>query len=169
MKANYSKSITIFFAFVVLFYLFPLNLKAQQKSSTVTNENYAAVEKTIHNAIGWAVDKDFDLFFNTIADDSSFISVTPYDRVKFGVEAVSEDTAFWASPHFKAVGHELHHLKINFSQGGDVAWFFCILDDFNTWKGQPANWEKVRWTGVLEKRQGQWRIVQHHFSWPREH
>lgn len=126
---------------------------------------YKAVEQAIHNVIGWAVEKDFELFFNTIADDSNFISVTPSQRIKFGVDDVKNDTAFWASPDFKAVRHEIHDLRIIFSEKGDIAWYYCILDDFNTWKGQPANWEKVRWTGVLEKRKGRWRVVQQHYSW----
>lgn len=126
------------------------------------------VEQAIHNVFAWAVEKDFDLFFNTIADDSDFVSVTPYDRVKFGVEAVRADTSFWGSPDFKAIRHQLENLKIKFSRSGDVAWFFCILDDINEWKGQPANWENVRWTGVVEKRDGRWRVVQQHFSFPRE-
>ena len=144
------------------------NMTQQKNKAVPTEEDYRAVEQTIHNVFGWAVEKDFDLFFNTIADDSDFISVTPYDRVKFGVDAVRADTGFWASPDFKTIRHELKDLKIKFSQSGDVAWFFCYLDDINEWKGQPANWENIRWTGVVEKRDGRWRVVQQHFSWPKE-
>ena len=125
------------------------------------------IENAINNVIGWAVNKDFDLFFNTISNDSNFVSVTPYDRVKFGFKDVLNDTAFWASPNFKAIRHEIHDLKINISDNGEVAWFYCRLDDINTWKGNPANWENIRWTGVLEKRNGAWRVVQQHFSWPK--
>lgn len=125
------------------------------------------IEKSINNVIGWAVNKDFDLFFNTILDDSNFVSVTPYDRVKFGFKDVLNDTAFWASPNFKAIRHKIHDLKISISNTGEVAWFYCRLDDINTWKGNPANWENIRWTGVLEKRNGTWRVVQQHFSWPK--
>jgi len=127
-----------------------------------------AVEQAIHNVFGWAVRKDFQLFFQTIADDSSFISVTPYDRVKFGFADVQKDTAFWGSPYFRAIRHEIHDLKINFSSSGDVAWFYCVVSDFNEWKGEPANWENVRWTGVLKKRNGTWRVVQQHFSYPKK-
>lgn len=55
-----------------------------------------------------------------------------------------------------------------FSRSGDVAWFFRMLDDVNEWKGQPASWIDTRWTGVLEKREGRWRMVQMHFSHPVE-
>lgn len=146
-----------------------INAWASQGYKTVKiNSELPLVEEAINNVFGWAVNKDFDLFFNTISDDSNFISVTPYKRVKFGAQAVKNDTGFWASPNFKAIRHDLYDLKINFSSGGDVAWFYCVLDDINTWKGESANWEKVRWTGVLEKRKGKWRVVQQHFSWPKE-
>jgi len=138
------------------------------ESTAQRAEDSAAVEQAINNVIGWAINKDFNLFFGTIADDSNFISVTPYKRVKFGVEDVKKDTSFWGSPDFKAIRHELRDLKIIFSRGGDVAWFFCYLDDINEWKGEPANWENARWTGVLEKREGKWRVVQQHFSFPQE-
>jgi len=140
---------------------------ADRKPAGVSLADHQAVIATINNVFGWAVTKDFALFYRSIANDSNFVSVTPYQRVKFGFEAVRRDSAFWGSPHFKAIRHELHDLKITFSQGGDVAWFYCVLDDINTWKDEPANWEKVRWTGVVEKRQGCWRIVQQHFSWPK--
>ncbi|MBN3035061.1 MAG: nuclear transport factor 2 family protein, partial [Bacteroidales bacterium] len=129
-------------------------------------EDIKAVEHAIHNVLGWAMNKDFTLFFNTISDDSYFISVTPYERVKFGLQDVYNDTAFWGSPYFRAIHHELFDLRIDFSADRTVAWFWCLVDDINTWKGEPANWEKVRWTGVLEKRNERWRVVQQHFSWP---
>lgn len=127
-------------------------------------EEARAVEQAIHNVFGWAVNKDFHLFFHTIADDSDFVSVTPFERVKFGFADVRKDSAFWGSPYFKAIRHEIRDLKIHFSHTGGVAWFYCVVSDFNEWKGKPANWENVRWTGVLEKRSGRWRIVQQHFS-----
>ena len=127
----------------------------------------AEIEQALHDCFGWALEKNFELFYNTIADDSAFISVTPYEKVKFGADDVRAGAGFWASPDFRAISHEIRDLRITFARCGEVAWFFCRVDDFNTWKGEPANWENVRWTGVVEKREGRWRIVQQHFSWPR--
>jgi hypothetical protein len=45
-----------------------------------------------------------------------------------------------------------------------VAWWACILDDLGEWDGRPIGWKDTRWTGVLEKRDGRWLIVQMHFS-----
>ena len=68
------------------------------------------------------------------------------------------------SDDFKAIRYDIKDFRINFSKTGKVAWFFCILDDINEWKGQPANWENTRWTGILEKYDNNWVIKQMHFS-----
>jgi ketosteroid isomerase-like protein len=154
---------------LLIFGIFMNSPEAQNENSTThIKDELKAIEQVIHNVFGWAVNKDFKLFFSSISDDSNFISVTPYKRVKFGVEDVKKDTSFWASPDFKAIRHEIRDLKIHFSSSSDVAWFYCMLDDINTWKEEPASWENVRWTGVLEKRKGVWRVVMQHFSWPKE-
>ena len=88
----------------------------------------------------------------------------PDGAVVKGFEDFKKAEKFWGSPDFKAVRYEIRDLKIKLSKSGDVAWFYCILDDINEWKGQPANWENARWTGVLEKRDGRWMMAQQHFS-----
>jgi len=122
------------------------------------------VENAIHNNIGWAKNKDIRLLYSGIANDTNYLVVNPTNRIVKGIQDVKKSEAFWMSPDFKAIRYEIKDLTINFSRSGDVAWFFCILDDINEWKGQPANWENTRWTGVLEKRDGNWIIVQMHFS-----
>ena len=122
------------------------------------------VEKAIHACIGWAKTKDFGLLYGVIANDADFLEVHPDGKVVRGFEEFKKAEAFWGSPDFKAVRYEIRDLKIKLSRSGDVAWFACILDDINEWKGRPASWEDTRWTGVLEKRDGRWVMVQQHFS-----
>ena len=126
------------------------------------------VEKVIHGSIGWAKNKDIKLLYSIIANDTSFIEVHPDEKVVRGFEDFKKAERFWMNPDFKAIRYEIKDLSINFSNSGDVAWFFCMLDDINEWKGRPANWENTRWTGVLEKRNGKWVIVQQHFSFASE-
>ncbi len=165
---NSRRQLVIFVGVILLGLSTEVAMTQNDENAAIESVRFKEVEETINNCLGWAVEKDFDLFFQTISDDANFISVTPYDRVKFGVEEVKSDTGFWANPNFKAISHELYDLKINFSESGEIAWFYCRCDDINKWNGQPANWENIRWTGVLEKRQGKWRIVQQHFSFPKE-
>jgi len=122
------------------------------------------IEQAIRASIGWAKNKDLKLLYDTIANDPDFLEVHPDGGVVKGFEEFKKAEGIWMSPNFKAVRYEIRDLRIKLSKSGDVAWFFCVLDDINEWKGQPANWENTRWTGVLEKRNGRWVTVQQHFS-----
>ena len=126
------------------------------------------VARTISSVIGWAKDKNLDLFYSVICHDTDYVSVSPGKRVVKRFEDVKQNEPFWMSPDFKYVRHELKDLRIRFSRSGDVAWFYCILDDINTYKGEPASWENTRWTGVVEKRDGRWVVVQQHFSFAKD-
>jgi ketosteroid isomerase-like protein len=128
----------------------------------------AAVAKSIDACIGWFEEKDFDLLFSVVAHDSNYVSVHPTDNVVMGFAEFEKNAEVFRYEGFKYDRHEISDLKITMSKSGDTAWFYCVLDDMNTWDGQPANWEDTRWTGVLEKREGRWVIVQQHFSFASE-
>jgi hypothetical protein len=63
-----------------------------------------------------------------------------------------------------ATEFEVRELEIQQSPSGETAWFSARLDDFGMWDGKPIGWKNVRWTGVLLKIEGSWRICQMHFS-----
>lgn len=122
------------------------------------------ISRVIDSCIGWFKTKNFELSFSTVANDSNFLEIHPTNRVVRGFEQFRKNSEIFQRPEFQYGRHEIKDLTIHLSRSGDVAWFYCVLDDINTWKGQPANWENTRWTGVLEKREGRWVIVQQHFS-----
>ena len=128
----------------------------------------ALIEKAIHGAIGWAKNKDFKLLYSVIANDSNYLEIDPTREIIRGFDEFKKNEAFWGNPDFKAIRYEIRDLKISLSESGTVAWYYCILDDINEWKGKPAEWRNTRWTGVLEKRKGVWVIVQMHFSFAKE-
>jgi hypothetical protein len=139
--------------------------------NTMNNDQSIEKEKTeiakvIHNSIGWAATKDKELSFGCFARDKELFWFSPRDDGTIhGYEALVDLTEnFFMLDDFKAVRYEIRDLQINLSRSGNVAWYHARLDDFNEWNGKPANWEDVRWTGVLEKRDGRWVIVQMHFS-----
>jgi hypothetical protein len=131
-------------------------------------DELADVKASINGSIGWAKDKDFKLLYGIIANDSNYLEVDPNPGIVRGFDQFKKNEAFWGSPDFKTVRYNIRDLKITFSQKRDVAWFYCLLDDINEWKGQPASWMNTRWTGVLEKRKEKWTMVQMHFSFAKE-
>jgi hypothetical protein len=140
------------------------DLKKADHSATETE----SVKAAIHNSIGWAKDKDFKLLYNTIANDSGYLEVDPGPGVIRGFNEFKKNESFWGNPDFKAIRYNIRDLTITMSGNNEVAWFYCVLDDVNEWKGQPASWMNTRWTGVLEKRDEKWVIVQMHFSFAKE-
>jgi ketosteroid isomerase-like protein len=128
------------------------------------NAEMQEISKAIDSCIGWFKTKDFKLLFNTIANDPDYLSIHPSNRIVRGFEQFKKNAEIYKDPEFQYVRHDVNDLTINISDSGDIAWFYCVLDDINTWKGKPATWENTRWTGVLEKREGRWVIIQQHFS-----
>jgi len=141
--------------------LVPVSCKKKEVNAETEKKS---IELTIRSSIGWAAEKNLSLLYSAIADDPDYLEVHPTARVVKGISEFRKNEDFWMDTRFKAIRYEISDLQINISGSGDVAWWFCMLDDINEWDGKPASWENTRWTGVLEKRDGKWVIVQMHFS-----
>ena len=128
------------------------------------------VEKTIHTNIGWALTKDIDRLFASVAQDEDFFIFHPDSKSTIiGFEAFKNMAErSWMKDAFKATDYAIKDLRVTFAELGNVAWFSCLLDDHAEWNGQPGGWDNCRWTGALEKRAGKWVTVQMHFSFPKD-
>ena len=137
--------------------------------TTRANEK-AAIEKTIRASIGWALTKDRPLLESVLAHDDGLFMFQPDSKSTIvGFEAFKAlGERAWMKEAFKATDFAVRDLRINVSGSGSVAWYSCFLDDHAEWNGQPIGWDNARWTGVLEKRNGKWIIVQMHFSFARD-
>jgi len=127
-----------------------------------------AIERTIRGSIGWALTKDRELLESCLAHDPDFFIFHPDSQgtiTSWPAFTQLVDRVFMR-PEFKATGYELRDLRIGLSASGRAAWFSCFLDDFGEWAGEPMAWRNARWTGVLDRRDGRWVIVQMHFSFP---
>ena len=124
------------------------------------------IRRVVGNSIQWALDKNKDLLFSSVAQDSSFFIFHPDSASTIvGFDAFEKMVNdFFMQDAFKATGSSIRDMRIDISKSGDVAWYSAILDDFGEYNGKPYAWRNTRWTGVLEKRDGNWVIVQMHFS-----
>jgi ketosteroid isomerase-like protein len=130
----------------------------------------AKIAKVIRTSIEWAMTKDTLALYDCFAAGPDLFFFNPDTNATVGFQAFREVTeSVFLDPRFRAVSSRFDDLRIHLSKSGDVAWYSCRLTDHNTWDGRPANWDDVRWTGVLEKRGGRWKIVQTHFSKAEEH
>jgi ketosteroid isomerase-like protein len=123
------------------------------------------IEEKIRASIGWALTKDRPLLESVMAHDERLFMFQPDSKDTIaGWEEFVKQFDFWMDPRFKATTFDLRDLRIDRSRSGDVARWSCVLDDLGEWDGKPIGWKDTRWTGVIEKRDGEWVIVQMHFS-----
>jgi len=143
--------------------LFCISIAATGSKMTSTDEK-VVIAKVIHDNIGWALTKDRPLAESTMAHDERLFIFSPNSEVTIGWNQHVKGFDFWMDPRFKATGLDIRDMRVDISPSGDTAWWSCILDDLYEWDGKAGAWKDTRWTGVLEKRDGIWLIVQMHFS-----
>jgi len=56
--------------------------------------------------------------------------------------------------------------RVNINETGNTAWFSEIINYNYVYQGKAKKYEGLRFTGVLEKRNDEWKIVQSHMSVP---
>ena len=123
------------------------------------------IAKVIRDSISWALTKDRELQESTMAkDENLFYFWTHSDFTIIGWDQHVKLFKVWMDPKFKATHTDVRDLRINLSRSSDVAWYSAMLDDLGEWDGRPLGDKDIRWTGVLEKREGKWVIVQMHAS-----
>jgi hypothetical protein len=149
-----------------------LILTCTERSEKVNSENVQRekriIEKVINDNIRWALTKDLDLLYSTLQKDSTLLIINPDASMIEGFRGIQETAnSFWMDSRFKATYSKIKDLRITLSRSGIVAWYYCLLDDFGEWDGKPYRWENARWTGVLEKTDGDWVIRQMHLSFPK--
>jgi len=77
------------------------------------------------------------------------------------MEATEEQ--FRELEYYKA---NIYDLTVNFSRSGDTAWYFHKLDARIKSDGNETTWKGARFTGVMEKQGGNWKLMQTHVSIP---
>jgi ketosteroid isomerase-like protein len=126
--------------------------------------NEQEIARTLHDAFGWALTKNRPLFESVFAKDEDFFTYFPGSGTVVGWSEFEKYLDEWIDPRNIAKGYDIRNLRIVISETGDVAWFSAIVDDEGEFDGEPWGAKDVRWTGVLEKRGGSWKICQQHMS-----
>ncbi len=141
----------------------------RERDPRLHNPNMASDEqqiiKALHDSFGWALTKDRVLFESVFARDDDFFTYFPDSKSTVqGWQQFEKFLGDWMDPRSKATGYNIRNLRLVISRTGDVAWFSALVDDEGEFDGKPWGAKDIRWTGVLEKRSGGWKICQQHMS-----
>lgn len=106
---------------------------------------------------------DAELLRQGIADDDPEVVLIGTDAAEVVVGGAA-CAALVAEQAAAVDSLEVHVRERHVRQNGDVAWFTALVDLRATVGGQTLEIPGVRQTGVVERRDGRWRIVQGHMS-----
>lgn len=123
-------------------------------------------EATIYNFFEAMNSQNLEAMQNLIPKSDSTVHIgTDKGEIWKGWEVLNEATKeqFKGLKYYKA---DIYDLTINFSESGMVAWYFHKLDAEIKSGNNIVNWEGARFTGVLQKIDGQWVMAQTHVSIP---
>lgn len=132
-----------------------------------TKKEKAEVVKVIETSIKWCFpDKSRERLYGSVVKDSTYFMYQPDSRatVKGFEDFKQYSERVFMVDECQPKGSTIKDLRVVLSRSGDVAWFSCLLDDWGEWAGTPWNWKDTRWTGVLQRIDGRWVMMQQHFS-----
>ncbi len=134
-------------------------------SSSNETEIKHEISRILHDAFGWALTKDRALFESIFANDEDYFSIFPDSKsTAIGWKQFEKFLDGWMDERNIAKGYDIRDLRIVIAKSKNVAWFSAIVDDEGEYDGEPWGAKDIRWTGILEKRDGSWRICQQHLS-----
>ena len=131
---------------------------------TFANPTYENAESLIQKMWDSFIDGDIDAFSQTMSKDE--------DMVTFGTDASErwnswqelEDSVALQFDAFDVISVDRKNKSLKISNSGNTAWFSETVDWEFLSNGKTEEVKDIRYTGVMEYRDGQWKIVQFHCS-----
>ena len=145
-------------------FIFLTTLLIILSSNTFADPTYKNAELLIQKMWDSFIDGDIDAFSQTMSKDE--------DMVTFGTDA-SERWDSWQELEnsvalqfdaFDVISVERKNKSLKISNSGNTAWFSETVDWEFLSNGNNESVKDIRYTGVMEYRKGQWKIVQFHCS-----
>ncbi|MBE9481173.1 MAG: nuclear transport factor 2 family protein [Bacteroidetes bacterium] len=156
------KIIVIFFAFVFI----GLSSCKESKQPVNPADELANIENILDQYVIANENQDLSLIEKIWASDEDIILIgTNSDEKLVGWKAIK-----------KAIKNQFKEFKdtyiavsdqiIKINDTGNTAWFSELLNYNFIYNGKAQSFEGIRFTGVLEKKENNWEIVQGHLSIP---
>ena len=145
-------------------FIFLTTLLIILSSNTFADPTIKNAELFIQKMWDSFIDGDIDAFSQTMSKDE--------DMVTFGTDA-SERWDSWQELEnsvalqfdaFDVISVERKNKSLKISNSGNTAWFSETVDWEFLSNGNNESVKDIRYTGVMEYRNGQWKIVQFHCS-----
>jgi len=138
----------------------------EPKETINIQDELTAVENVLEKYVIANENQDFSLIEQIWAGDDNIILLGTDSHEKY-IGWKSIKMAIQSQfKEFEDTYISITDQKININSCGDIAWFSEFLNYNFIYHGRAMSFEDIRFTGVLEKRDGTWLLVQGHVSIP---
>jgi ketosteroid isomerase-like protein len=125
--------------------------------------------KTVINQFFHAMDtQNMDLMKNVIAHDEEMAHIGTESDERWDGWSVLEQATQEQFENLQSYDVSIRDQMIHLSESGTVAWFAHTQDATIISGGSTTEMTEARMTGVLEKRNHEWKITQTHLSIPED-
>ena len=145
------------------FFVFP---SCQESECIDLNKEKENVELLLEKYVIANEDQKIELAEEIWADDEQIVAFGTSSDEKFVGWKAIKTTIQKQFDSFSNTYISVSDQKININCTGNTAWFSEIINYNFIRDSIPLSYEGIRYTGVLEKRDGKWVIVQSHMSIP---
>jgi ketosteroid isomerase-like protein len=151
---------------IVLIFIVTITGCEQQTEKVNIQEETTAVENVLEKYVMANENKDFSLIEQIWAEDDDIILLGTDSHEKYIGWNQIKKAIQRQFKEFEDTYISITNQKIKISEKGDAAWFSEFLNYNFIHRGEAKSFEDIRFTGVLEKREGIWVLVQGHLSIP---
>ncbi len=152
---------------LVILLCFTFGCQAYKEKPAVDIEaEKAAVKAVFDDWIKCGETEDMELFSKIIAPDDDMVVIATDAAEYFIGQEPFKKSMQQQFDAFEKMEFSIKELSIKVHKSGEVAWLSSQFDVKVTAKDEIVSLEGMRFTGVMEKRTGNWVIVQIHASVP---
>ena len=143
-------------------------VSCSNQSEVNLEEEREQVMTLLDNFVKAHEDKDLDMLLSCFSDNPD-ITIIGTDRDELWVDKVSMGEAQKrAYGTFDVVKLSVRDKILKLCSDGEIAWFYMKVNWSVESEGESSTFDGIRTTGVLEKLDDKWAIVQIHTSMPIE-
>jgi ketosteroid isomerase-like protein len=134
-----------------------VDVEAETFAVKTAMENYFVADK----------EKSIDKLATLV--DQNIAVISPFTGEDFiGWEAVKAHVEkYFSDETFTVTNYAIKDPVIKISALGDAAWFHASVDESYTYQGKSFNYSDIKWTGALQKYEGNWIFTQVQFAFLR--
>jgi hypothetical protein len=148
----------------LLVMLMPLMISSTPSGGTQDNAEITAAREVIDWFFTGIKNEDIGLIGKAVCQEKDILFSMPVGNQEVTSWRQMEKNYLDFFENASDYDYTIHKWIIKVCDCGDCAWFLIVYSEKYKYSGWDTSWKNSRWSGLMEKIGGDWKIVYSHFS-----